>query len=134
MTGYHFTAYSNWLSIQKDGLVPYHINKPEIDRHFTEPVKGIWTWDSRPTGKSELGSILFQTSTKQSTRIVLLEFDYEMADRLKALGGGTINLFHDGHLGSWLYHKDQPAHIVTKVIPPSDIRLIKHIDLMDIVR
>jgi hypothetical protein len=133
MIGYHFTSHRNWLSIQKTGLKTYPINKPEIDQHSDEQIWGIWTWIERPVGKSELGSILFQTSTKQSTNIVLLEFNYEDTDILR-LQGKRVRLFHDGFLGDWLYHKSQQAWIVTRDVLPSEVRLIKEFNLLELVK
>lgn len=132
MIGYHYTSYRNWQNIKKVGLKVYPINKPEIEEYFTEPVYGIWAWQKQPKGKSELGSLLFQTSTKQTTHLVLLEFDYSEYNIL-TYGGGRINVYHDGLLGNWLYHKDQKAYIVISDIPPENIRLVKEFDLMDLV-
>lgn len=133
MVGYHFTSYRNWQNIRNVGLTAYPINKPEVDKYFDYPVQGIWTWKDRPTGQSELGSILFQTSTKQSTHIVLLEFSYRPSDILVTADDRKVEVFHDGILGNWLYHEQQPAYIVTADISPGDIRLVKEYDLMELL-
>lgn len=132
MIGWHYTAYNNWLSIQKEGFVPYPISKPEINEYFPEGVKGIWVWTERPMGESELGSILFQTATKQSTHIVLLEFEYDSESILKWQGRRVL-LKHDGTMGGWLYHEKQEALIITHPIPVDKIRLVKDVNLMDLV-
>jgi hypothetical protein len=135
MVGYHYTSYKNWLSIQETGLKIYPINHPALESYFEKQVFGIWTWATRPTGKSELGSIIFQTSVKQSTKIILLEFDYNEKDILRNPDNitGKVNLYHDGVIGSWYYHKDELAYIVTTNIAPENIRLVKEFNLMDLV-
>jgi hypothetical protein len=61
-----------------------------------------------------------------------LEVKYDENDRLR-YEHRPVTLFHDGLLGSWLYHEDQAAHIIIKAIPPKHVRKIKEFNLMDLV-
>lgn len=133
MRGWHYTSYRNWMSIQKQGFQAYPISKPGLDKYFPDTnIRGVWAWGRRPSGKSELGNLLFQTSIRQSYHIVLLEFDYDPKDLLH-FKGSLVEMVHDGFIGSWLYHEDEPAYVVLKNIPPQNVRLVKHFNLMDIV-
>jgi hypothetical protein len=133
--GYHYTSWRNWLSIKKYGMRPYEINKPELQEYFDYYPLGIWCWTEEPSGKSEVGSILFQLSTKAQTKIVKLELSYTDDDLLYYEGNGykqKILLYHVGHIEKWTYHENQEAVIITNPIPADKIKLVRVYDLMDI--
>jgi hypothetical protein len=47
---------------------------------------------------------------------------------------GTLNLYHDGDLGGWSYHIEEPALVLVSPIPVERVHLVRCYDLMDIVR
>ena len=132
MIGYHFTSKRNWNLIQEEGMLPYMINKPELDKYFPKGVRGIWFWREKPAGRNEMGSILYQMSTKQSHEIVQMQFELK-DNRLLKHNDHVIHLFHDGNVGDYVYHNAEPAMIYKDHIPPEDIKLVKEYNLIDLI-
>lgn len=135
MIGYHYTSLSCWKKIQKVGLKPYLIRKPEFRFHIgKEEVSGIWIWTQRFNGLSHIGSILYQITTKNTTQVVLLSVSYTTKNVLTDDNGGLIILHHTGHIGNLEYHTfpDDKAVVCLKAISPKKITLIKEYDLLDI--
>lgn len=131
--GYHYTSYSLWLKIKKEGLIPYSISKPELRPYFPEPVMGIWTWINNPEGESHTGAIVFQMGTKQDTRIVKLKYSYDDKDVL-FFKEREIRLPHTGIIGSWNYHEEELAVIVLKPIQPENIELVGDYNLIELLK
>lgn len=135
--GYHYTSWRNWQSIQKHGMRPYEISKPELLDYFDYYPTGIWCWVEEPSDESELGTLIFQLSSKGQTKVVKLELVYTDKDLLYYEGNGyrrKVDLSHDGGMGNWVYHEGQDAVIITKPIPVKKIKLVKVFDLMDLVK
>lgn len=124
MTGWHYTSYENWLKIKKTGLIPYHIPYDKFGGYFPDGVAGIWTWYEELTGKSEVGTIIWQVATKQCERVVKLKYEFD-ADELLEYNGGEFRLPHTGEIGNYVYHKDELARIIIKTIPPERIELVQ---------
>lgn len=131
--GYHYTSYSLWLKIKKEGLIPYSISRPELRPYFPEPVMGIWTWINNLEGESHVGTVIFQMTTQQDTRIVKLKYLYDDKDIL-SFGKEKINLPHTGVMGSWNYHDAKLAVIVLKSIQPENIELIGDYNLIELLK
>lgn len=137
-TGWHYTSWRNWESIQKEGLQPYTIDKPELYQYFDLPPKGIWVWRFPLDSESELGSVIYQLANRAQTKIVKLSLTYDSNTMLTYEGNGwtqPIILHHTGLMERWEYHKSQPeACIVTTPISAKDIELVRVWDLMDLVK
>lgn len=134
MIGYHYTAKKLWRQIEKQGLKPYQIRHPELRRYFRFGVKGIWIWNEKLSGIGEVGSILWQVTTKDDHRVVKLKVEYEERDVLKKRGR-WVELYHNGHIGVWNYHDGtQTSHIIISPIPPERIELVKEYNLLDLVK
>lgn len=121
---YHYTAWSNWERIQRDGLVPY-----ALEKQLGEGAKGIWMYPERLKGDEHVGSVLWQVCMKREMRIALLRCHYDPA----TLIGEPVawNITHNGTLGNWKFHHDTPCVVVTKLIRPEDIELEGDYDLAD---
>lgn len=137
--GYHYTSWRNWEIIQKKGLSPYEIDKPELLEFFDYCPMAIWVWDEPLTPHSELGTIIHQLSAKSSTKIVKLEVTYDSADILyyedPVWGKRRVTLSHQGVVGNWQYHADRPNGIlILKPVPVEQLELLRVFDLLDIVK
>ena len=133
MIGYHYTAKKLWQKIKKEGLKPYQIHHCELLRYF-DRVDGIWIWNRKLSGAGEVGSILWQATTKDDHRVVKLKVEYEWKSLLRHKGR-RVRLHHTGHIGDWNYHKgNQTSYIVTIPIPPENIELVKEYNLLDLVK
>lgn len=126
-TAYHYTTWSRWLSIQRDGLVPYALNKPELGKN----AMGIWMYPERPRGEEHIGSVLWQVCMKREMRVALLKCRYDPATMI----GESLrawNITHCGTLGNWQFHYDTPCVVVVEAIRPEDIELVGDYDLADV--
>lgn len=133
MTGYHYTSLSCWERIQKEGLKPYFIVKPEMYPHTkAASVDGIWVWQERLMGVSHIGAILYQVAMKPTIKVVLLEVQFSQdAIWTEPDTGKRICLWHSGIFGKLAYHTGQEAAcIVIDRIPPENIRLVDTYDLL----
>lgn len=136
--GYHYTSFDRWVKIEKKGLIPYAINKIELWPYLDGyPAKGVWVWKHRMKGESHVGSILWQVATKAATKIVLLEVNYNPEDILCGSDGVILTLYHKGSIENWHYHtkkESESSVIVTKPIPPENIKLLKVYDLVELLK
>lgn len=134
LVGWHYTSESNWLSIRSEGLVPYKLYRPELRWYFGRSYfNGVWVWHKPLSLLDELGSVLYQLSTKCDTRIVKLAVRYNDRSILRK-GRQRIDICHTGHIGDWLIHVDDPrAYILNDPIPAKRIELLRTFDLMDVV-
>ncbi len=141
-TGYHYTTKKNYKKIKRKGLVPYQLEKGKIrTTHGSYEGKVIWLWEQELQGISELGTILFHLATKRDTNIVKLRVEYNdkfilsPSDIDKGISDEDTDLLisHNGLIGDWIYHLEEPAVLVTKYIPCERISLIQEFDLLNIV-
>jgi hypothetical protein len=124
MTGYHYASVENWRQIQKAGLVPYRICRPALKEYLgTDTVQGVWVWRFRLSGRSHVGSVLYQMATKNSREVILLKVRFNESDRL-SVDGDVVELIHSGHFGTLEYHEGERAVVVTETIPPHSITAI----------
>jgi len=134
-TGYHYTSLDCWKKIQKEGLRPYSIKKPQLYEHFgTDTVQGVWLWLQRPTGLSHVGCLIFQMGTKGVIEAVLLHVQYDWEKILRKPGDRYcyVQLPHQGTIENLEYHDGRDIGvIVTKRIPPKNIDLIRAYNLLD---
>lgn len=131
-TGYHYTSKENWEKIKKEGLIPQLIYKKEVDE-YCPGAKAVWIWEKKLKGDEHLGTLLFQLQKTKKTKIVVLMVKYNDYDRL-SFEGTPIKIFHEGEIGEWRYHDDAPARLITKVIPPKDIKKIKEYDFIKLTK
>ena len=127
---YHYTSADNYEKIKSEGLVPYWINKADLEPFFHNGIYGVWLWKNDLFGNEHLGSVLWQLMTKNSVNIVKLQVDVEETDLYK-LYGVEVEIRHDGRLGKWNYHNRVPAVIMTKLIHPSQIHVVGTYNLLD---
>lgn len=140
MIGYHYTSYDNWLQIQKEGMFPYRIRKPEIQHYFPKKkIMGIWIWRERFHGIPHAGSVLYQVAYRATPHVVLLSVEYEPNDILKYQWPdgrwGDVCINHDGHIEKWIYHTGKEESVlVTVPIPPSKIHLVRDYDIVKLLK
>lgn len=132
MTGYHYTSYSNWQKIQKEGLKPSIYRKREFKDLGVKSIKGVWLWMNKPKGNSHVGEILFRVARKQESKIVLLEVKYKKEFETK--NGESLTLYHHGAIGKWTYHENEEAKIAVETIAPRNIKLVKTYDLKRLLK
>ena len=132
MIGYHYTTKSNWEKIKTYGIVPYLISKPELEEYFPGGVNAVWVWTNNLRGLAHSGSIIWQ-SQKGEAVIVKLRIKYRKEDVL-SYGEATIKLYHDGTIGDLKYHDEAESCLVTKIIPPKDIKLVGEYDLIELLK
>jgi hypothetical protein len=135
MIGYHYTTSSCWLKIKNEGLIPHPLVKEDLLYLYGRYPLGIWIWPERLYGVEHAGSLIYQMATKGEKRVVLLELIYNKADLLKPPDyreGDTLEVWHDGSIGTLIYHAEVPGAILDRLIPPRRIRLIKEYDLAEI--
>jgi hypothetical protein len=126
MIGYHYTSLENYRHIRSEGLRPYTIEKPDLAT--LGPLFGVWVWSRPLVGDEHVGSILWQTMTKNTTQVVQLSVEYDSGSLLFR-DGQPVEIQHDGKLGSWVYHERTPAIIITEIIPPEKINKVGEYDL-----
>lgn len=125
-TAYHYTTWSSWQSIQREGrITPYLLNKPCFD----SDAQGIWLYPARLRGDEHVGSVLWQVCMKREMRVVLLKCRYD-PDTLIGLPH-VWDVTHSGTLGNWKFHDDTPCVLVTEGIRLEDIELVGDYDLND---
>ena len=124
-TAYHYTTYSNWQRIRKEGLQPYLLNKPPA---LGGDTRGVWLWPERLEGIAHVGSVLWQVCMKGATEVVLLQCKYDPTTLAGYPDEWTIK--HSGRLENLEFHDSVPCIVVTVTIPPEDIELVEAYDLM----
>lgn len=132
MIGFHYTSFENWQKIQKIGLKPYLIDKSELRTIGIPPIKGIWLWANEPTKLSQLGTIIYQISRKNSVKIVKLAVVYNENDRFR-FKGLQVNLYHIGKIENYVYHSKEEGLILTKPISARNIILLETFDMVEII-
>lgn len=132
LRGYHYTPECTWLKIMSEGLIPQPVVKQEILEKLPG-AKGTWVWQAPLSPVSHAGTVLFQAATKASPRIALLEVTYTAADIAIAKEGelGFLHNKHRGAIGAWVYHVDEPGHLLLGHIPVGRIRLIAIYDIVE---
>ena len=133
MIGYHYTTYSNWRVIQREGLKPYLIKKPELEPHFPGGVNGIWIWQNNFSGLSHAGSIIYQVQ-KGDIEIVKLQLRYDEESILKSGVDTTVTIYHSGTIGNLEYHNGERGVIYMLPIPPKDIKLLNRYNIVRLLQ
>lgn len=135
MIGYHYTSLECWESVQAEGLLPYAIHKPAlVEAIGRERTDGVWVWQDRLENLSHIGSVLYQNATKNTLQVVHLQVEYDIDDCLSPPGkpDKLVLLPHTGWIGKLDYHDgSEKAVIVTKAIPPEQIKLLRTYNLLD---
>lgn len=124
MTGYHYTTYSNWLKIKKEGLIPYDVSHKDLKKL---KLKGIWVFKEKCDRQTQIGSIIYQLSTKLEFNIVKLKVYYEEKDCT------DFEFLHSGKLGALSYSADKNCDLITKKVSVKDIKLVKKFDLVKLL-
>ncbi len=132
-TGYHYTTLANYHKISLEGLIPYKIDKSDLRWAFHDGFYGVWLWRDNLENTAEIGSVLWQVFTKGLLEIVKLAVEYN-EDELLTFGGTTVEIYHDGRIGSFDYHYQEPAIIVTQPILPTNIKLLQTYNLPELFK
>lgn len=140
MTGWHYTTYANWLNIQKVGLVPSPLSRPELKK-FGLPTHmyGTYVWDNELTPENELGILLYVLSKQSQLELVRLRIDFlDKAVFVKTEAPPyyrqNIQFFHSTNIDNYQCIKGRPSsHILVETILPKDVTLEKRFNLLDIV-
>ena len=139
MITYHYTSFSNWEKIKKEGLVPYEIKIQELKAIMGDYPRdsypfGIWLWTRKLKGIEHAGSIIYQMATKNEHKAVLLSVNIVEDHTLKAPDGREISISHHGLIDNLVYHVDAPSVIYTEYIAPKDIALVNIYDIEERLR
>lgn len=126
-TAYHYTTYSCWQAIQKEGIKPYPLGKPQLGYN----AHGIWLWPVMLQGDAHLGSLIWQLHSKGETRVVLLRCGYDPDTVIGKPDDWRIK--HNGKIGTWEFHDEVPCLVVTETIPPERVELVAEYDLLRLV-
>ena len=132
---YHYTSFTNWKKIEKEGLKIYLIKKEaihiEIRKTIELEISGIFLWKNKLQGLSHNGTIIYQMATKGDTKVVLLEIevDEEGFYNEKKV---RYNASHEGLLQELQYHNGEEGSIYLKSIPKESIKLIGVYNLEDV--
>lgn len=135
MTGYHYTTYSNWQKIKIEGLKPYPITDAEVISQTKKIPIAIWFFKNNPTGLNHVGNVILKAIKKREMHIVKLKCVFNKEDVYKTPKGQSVEISHDGSLDDKFYfHRDEPAILVVKKIPISNIRLMGVWDILEKLR
>lgn len=133
MKGIHYTSKTNYDRILKEGLVPYEMIRPEFKPYFPKGrVMGVWIWAEPPGPLARAGNIIYQVASKGDPVVYELLVRYSEKDILRHEGRRVVT-YHEGKLESFLYHAEEPALIVTKIIPPKDIKVVGEYDIVKLL-
>lgn len=138
MIGWHYTSEDCWVSIQRDGLVPYNLSHPSLIGQPC-PRKGIWLYTERQQGLSHLGCLLWQLHHRRTTRLVLLKVQYSVSDTLfessdwRHFGTKSLALRHDLTVEGMAFHLKAPATIIWQPVPSRRVSLVASYDLVELV-
>lgn len=117
-----------------------HIDKWELRKWFPEGVDGFWIWDKPLPRVDEMGALIWQLQSKTRSKLVKLEITYHHKQRLYWENPETdkqhlVSLTHSSTLGDYILHPSNPvARILTKPVPPAQIKLLKVYELLDLVK
>ena len=126
MIGYHYTSYENWKGIKRDGMIiPYPVE--DLKNTIIGMRNGIWLWKNKPKGKNHVGLIIDRVAKKNTTKVVVLECEFDSNDILRN-GNKLIEMRHRGDIGNFVYHKRFPSYIITK--PIVRFKLLKIYDVI----
>lgn len=139
--GYHYTSWSNWLKIRGTGLVPTLMSPDKIEavEDLADELwdhKAIWVWVDKLTTIEHVGSLLYQLAKRGEPKLVTLQVRFPTSHRLQPreeLGGQTLQLRHKGSIDRWKYHHDTRSCLVVHPIPPSQIKLLRTVDLLKLL-
>jgi hypothetical protein len=135
MIGYHYTSYKNFLKIRKRGLVPQelplHIKHHLVDRKINITI-GSWVWLRKPTGRNHLGNLIRVLAKHNTDKVCVLRVEFPDEDVCQHEGDKVL-LKHDANIDDFVYHKNCPAYLVMKPIPPEKIQLLDAYDLTCLV-
>lgn len=110
MIGYHYTSEKCWKSIKRDGWMNlYPLTKDSLLWLFGYAPAGIFIFPRKLNRIEHAGSILWQMANKGESRIVMLAIEYSPSNILTGLSGETLELTHNGTIGSLDYHTHTPV-------------------------
>jgi len=125
MIGYHYTTYSNWQKIKKEGLKPGPVTDYEVVSLVGETPQAIWFYTRNQEGFSHVGNVLLMAIKKQEMHVVKLKCTFNKEALYKTKYGQNVELTHEGLLGTeYYFHRNEPAVLVVKEVPPSKIKLM----------
>jgi len=137
-TGYHYTSYENWLHIKEQGLIPYNLDYKLIDSMDIPGIKGIFVFEKQLEGISHVGTLIFQLTSKNTTKLVELcvtykyVYDFFTKEVYECRQKGTlISLPHSGTIGKFTYHEKEYLNIISRTVPTEDIKLVSVYDLKE---
>lgn len=131
MICYHYTSLDNYQWIKRQGLVPYLIHRPHdvaFRKLWPDGIVGIWLWDHELKGDEHLGSLLWQLSTKRTSKIVRIKIAIDVEECFHE-NERLVRLLHSGIFGDFTYHKDCTALIHANRIAPSKFMEVRKYDL-----
>jgi hypothetical protein len=157
MKGYHTTSIENWTGIQKNGLLPYQVDRQEhglalIRAGQPADLQGIWIWKERLGEASEWANVFWHVATKRTKAVVVLELLYEADDLLVRETGEPVQVHHSilhtpdstayeracrltpqFDFPRVRFYEDSEAVVLMRPVPTRNIRLLKVYDLADYV-
>ncbi len=143
LTAYHFTSWTNWLSIRRQGLIPYPIDyQPEIAAELRAGGydRAIFCFPRPHTGERLAGQVVDRCIVHGGQRLVQLAVRYRSSEALTPAPG--VHLGHAGQLQGtsgtmrhppWVYHVGEPMVLLVARIPPRRLKLVGDYDLVKLI-
>jgi hypothetical protein len=111
--GYHYTSWENWERIQREGLIPYTLTTPPE----VAGERAVWVFAEPFYGEADQWQATYTMTRHRTLKAVRLRVRYPRKDEL------DYHIRHQGTVGGWAFHRDAPARLVGRRIPPCSITL-----------
>jgi hypothetical protein len=137
--GFHYTTATAWQAIQKEGITPYPLARGALERkQFLEmiggDIEGVYLWVQPFTGATHTASVIHASLGHRVWNITLLRVSYAIRDIIPLPAvpthTGTFSSVDPGEGEPWIVHRDQPAVLLSRAVPPENIRLVGDYDLV----
>lgn len=141
--GYHYTSWTNWLTIREEGLKPVPLSEDKIATVRPKAIEAwdgqaVWIWVERLTPVEHMGSLIYQLAKRNEAKLVHLRVWYQFKDRLPPRpndeGGVRLGLTHNGKIDGYRYHHRTRSCLLIDTVPPHNIELMKTYDLAELLK
>lgn len=125
LVGWHYTVGKFWGSINRRGLVPQPLDKPELASLYGCPKNGVYVYPNKQDQFQHMCMVLDRFSKHGDDDVLLLRVKYKASHILSLADGSRVVLTHNGILGdSVVYHENEPIHILTRRVPRRRIEVV----------
>lgn len=142
--GYHYTSWTNWLTIREEGLKPVPLSEDKIAKVRPKTIDdwnghAVWVWVERLNALEHMGSLIYQLAKRNEAKIVHLRVWYQFKDRLPPHpnlqeNGNRLGLTHNGAIDGYRYHARTRSCLLVNTVPPENIELLRTYDLIELLK